>query len=257
MAEKVIEPIPSEDRPVDKKFNKLPFNKQLFRPPFVCRVQGMIGAGKTALAWSMLNKLYKRYYDEVIIYSGTMDSRDAWETLPQKRIIVLNEWNPTEFLQYIQQLEKDQEERKAKNKRMLNVCILFDDMIANGISKHHAGKSSPLEHLILICRHLNVSVIILTQDSKTGMTPAMRNNAMYHVLYRIQKNDLEKIAQEHAGDLTTEQFCNLYYSIINSAPHQFLIIDYKAPSHKRFRHGFSKVIKIKSNPLLNAPEEAE
>jgi hypothetical protein len=134
---------------------------------------------------------------------------------------------------------------------MLNVAILFDDMIANGISKHSQGKSSPLEHLILICRHLNVSIVILTQDSKTGMTPAMRNNAMYHVLYRVQKNDIEKLAQEHAGDLSTEQFIDMYYKVINSNPYQFLLIDYKAPQHKRFRLNFSKVIKLTSNPLIN------
>lgn len=238
-----IVPIPSEERPPDKKFNALPHHSVLFTPPFVARVQGMIGSGKTAWLWSMLNDFYKNYFDECIIYCATKDSARHWESLPQKAVCVLHEWEPEAFHQYLDKLEIDQEKRKAKGKRPLNICVAFDDMIATGIDKHHAGKRSPLEHLILVCRHLNVSVIILTQDSKTGMTPAMRNNAMYHILYKVQTNDLMKIADEHSNDLTTAEFVNLYNSVVHSGPHKWLMIDYKAPAARRFRMGFSKILK--------------
>jgi len=238
-----IKPIPSEDHGVDKKFLRLPHHKILFKPPFTCHVEGMIGSGKTSWAYSMLKKHYKNYFDEVVVYCGTMDSKQHWEELPHKNVVVLHEWNPKEFDDYIKQLEIDQEKRKEKGKRMLNVCLLFDDMASEGLNKHSAGKHSPLERLMLICRHLNCSVIILTQDSKICMNPAMRNNCFYHVLYRVQKNDIEKIAKEHAGDLSIDEFLRLYYSIIDSAPYQFMIIDYKAPVSKRFRHGFTKYIK--------------
>lgn len=238
-----IVPIPSEARPIDKKFLKLKYRRSLFEPPFVCRVQGMIGAGKTAFLWSMLNDFYAKYFDEVVIYCGTKDSAQHWEKIPQKAVCVLHEWNPAAFHDYLQKLEADQEARKAKGKRPLNVCIAFDDMIANGIDKHHGSKRSPLEHLILVCRHLNVSIIVLTQDSKTGMTPAMRNNCMFHVVYRVQKNDLAKIAEEHSNSLTTAEFERMYHGIMEKGPHEWLMVDYKAPPEKRFRHGFTKVIK--------------
>lgn len=258
MKEPDIKPIPSEDHGVDKKFLKLPHHSVLFKPPFTCHVEGMIGAGKTAFAWSLLDKHYKKYFDEVVVYCGTMDSKEHWEKLPHKHVAVLHEWDSNEFHEYIKQLEHDQEKRKEKGKRMLNVCILFDDMAAEGLAKHSGGKHSALERLMLICRHLNCSVIILTQDSKICMNPAMRNNCQFHVLYRVQRNDIEKIAKEHCGDLSPEEFIRMYYSIIDSGNHQFMIIDYKAPHDKRFRKGFTKIIKpIRTidKPLFNELKE--
>jgi hypothetical protein len=238
-----IKPIPSEDHGIDKKFLRLPHHKVLFKPPFTCHVEGMIGSGKTSWVYSMLNTHYKKYFDEVVVYCGTLDSKEYWEKLPHKNVVVIHQWNPTEFYDYTRQLEIDQEKRKEDGKRMLNVCMVFDDMASEGLSKKSGGAHSPLERLMLICRHLNCSVIIATQDSKICMNPAMRNNCFYHVLYRVQKNDIEKIAKEHAGDLTVPEFLRLYYSIMNSAPYQFMIIDYKATPEKRFRHGFKKIVK--------------
>lgn len=250
MSEPPIKPIPSEDRGVDKKFLKLKHHKVLFKPPFTVSVNGQIGSGKTSWAWSMLNDHYKKYFDEVIVYCGTMDSKKHWESLPHKNVAVLHEWCPASFDAYTKQLEEDQMKREEKGKRMLNICILFDDMAAEGIQKHYGGKHSPLERLMLICRHLNVSVIILTQDAKLCQNPAMRNNAMYHVLYRVQRNDLEKIAKNHCGELTPEEFMRMYYHILDSAPYQFLLIDYKAPVERRFRHNFTKIVKPVHKPLL-------
>ncbi|MBH1980655.1 hypothetical protein I8H89_04000 [Candidatus Saccharibacteria bacterium] len=250
-----VVPIPSEARPIDKKFLSLPHHRYLFKPPFVARVQGMIGSGKTSWLWSVLNDFYANYFDECVIYCGTKDSAKHWESLPQKAVCVLHDWNPTAFHAYLDKLEADQEERKAKGKRPLNVCIAFDDMIATGIDKSSGGRRSPLEHLILVCRHLNVSIIILTQDSKTGMTPAMRNNCMYHIMYRVQKNDLEKIAVEHANSLTIPEFERMYYSIMDKGSHEFLMINYKAPPEKRFRHGFTSI--IKPHHSIEDVEEAE
>ena len=251
MEEPKLKPIPSENHGVDKKFLKLPHHKILFKPPFTLHVEGMIGSGKTTFAWSLLKKHYKNYFDEVVVYCGTLDSKHHWEKLPYKNVVVLNEWNPEEFDKYITQLETDQEERKEEGKRMLNVMILFDDMAAQGLAKTHAGKNSPLEHLMLVCRHLNVSVAILTQDSKICMKPAMRNNCFFHVLYRVQRNDIEKIAKEHSGDMTPEEFIRLYYRVMDLKPYNFLIIDYKAKPSKRFRMGFTKVIR----PVTNKEEQ--
>lgn len=245
MNEPEIKPIPSEDHGIDKKFLKLPHHKLLFKPPFTCSVNGSIGSGKTSWAYSMLNKHYAKYFDEVIIYCGTKDSVQFWEKLPHKNVAVLHEWNPKEFDEYIRQLESDQEKRKEDNKRMLNVCILFDDMASEGLQKHIGGRHSPLEKLMLVCRHLNCSIIILTQDYKICQNPAMRNNSMYTILYRVQRNDIEKIAKNHCGELTPEQFIKMYYSVIDSSPYQYLLIDYKDKPENRFKKGLSKVIKLK------------
>lgn len=239
-----IRPIPSENRGEDTRFKKLKHHKVLFPPPFTCYVGGQIGAGKTAFAYSLLHDHYPKYFDEVVAYIGTKDSAKHWEKLPQKNVVVLHEWNPSEFMDYYRQLEEDQLKREEDGKKMLRVCILFDDMASEGLQKHQGGHHSPLERLFLCCRHINVSIIVLSQDSKICMNPAMRNNCFYNVLYRMTRNDVEKIAKEHCGDLMPRQFVKMYYHVINSAPHQFLLIDYKASADKRFRHGFSKIVRL-------------
>lgn len=255
--ELTITPIPSEHRPPDKRFLKLEHHKYLFPPPFVCRVQGMIGAGKSAFLWTMLSDLYKNYWDEVVIFCGTKDSAHHWEKVPQRSVCLLHDWDPAAFMEYLKQLETDQMDRIAKGKQPLRICIAFDDMIATGIEKPFNKKRSPLEHLILICRHLNVSIILLTQDSKVGMTPAMRNNCMYHVLYRVQTADLAKVAEEHSNELTPKEFERMYHNVMSKGKHEFLIIDYKAAPERRFRYGFTKIIKPLHDSEEHAPRDEE
>lgn len=245
MSDKIIvRPIPSEKRPPDTRFLRLPHHELLMKPPFVCSVYGAIGSGKTSFLWTALDDLYKDYFDEVIIYCGTVDSKESWEGVHQRSVLFLSQFEPEVFREYLHELEAAQEERKAKGKKPLRVCVAFDDMIARGLDRNSGGKSSPLLDLILVCRHLNCSVIILSQDSKLGMVPAMRNNCTHVVMYQIKQNDIKKLAEEHCGeDMTPDEFIRLHHKI-TSVPYQFLMIDYKQSPEKRFRAGFDRFVRI-------------
>ena len=94
---------------------------------------------------------------------------------------------------------------------------------------------------MLICRHeLNATVMICVQHSKQ-VNPAMRNNTLYQVILPVQKNDLAKIAEEHAGHLSTEEFMRMYYDIMGKGKHEFIVVDYKAPEPLRFRHRWDRI----------------
>ncbi|NBR26423.1 MAG: hypothetical protein EBU08_22120 [Micrococcales bacterium] len=70
----------------------------------------------------------------------------------------------------------------------------------------------------------------------------MRNNTLYNIVLPLQSNDVLKVAEEHSGHLTKEQFMDMYHTVIGKGKHDFLLIDYKAPEEKRFRHNFDKII---------------
>lgn len=233
-----IQPIPSELLPEDKRFKQLPHHKILFPPPFTSVVIGAIGSGKSSFGFSILDKHYKNYFDEVVVLSGTIDSKASWEKLHQRKVVFLNGLDEHAFTDYIKQLEKDQEERKEKGKFPVRVCLVMDDIIFEGFNKNRAGM---LEKLMMTCRHYFISIILMLQHSKQ-ISPAMRNQIMYWVLFRMTANDVEKIATEHSNFLTTDQFKDMYHNVMKKGKHEFMIIDYKAPMEDRFRHRFTKIL---------------
>jgi hypothetical protein len=74
----------------------------------------------------------------------------------------------------------------------------------------------------------------------------MRNNTMYNIILPLQKNDLLKVAEEHAGHLSSDEFLKMYYEVMNKGKYEFLVVDYKAPEERRFRHKWDKIITFNS-----------
>jgi hypothetical protein len=204
---------------------------------------GRIGSGKSSVMYSWLKNMFPRYYDEVIIFCSSTDSKEPFESLPQDEVVFLTEYDDTDFKEYIEALKENQIERMAMGKPALNVFIGFDDIVfSQAISKR--GGASMVEKLMMICRHeLNATVFICVQHSKQ-VNPAMRNNTLYNVILGVQKNDLAKIAEEHAGHLSTDEFIDVYNAVVLPKKHGFMVVDYKAPESRRFRDGWDKYIVI-------------
>lgn len=251
MQEPSIEPIPSELLPEDKKFNALPHHEVLFKPPFTCAVIGSIGSGKSSFGYSLLDKHYKNYFDELVVLCGSIDSKESWEKCHQKNVVFLNYFEENAFEEYLESLEKDQEERKKAGKFPFRCCLVMDDIVFQGFNKHKAGT---LDRLFMTCRHFNLSIILMLQHSKQ-VSAAMRNQIMYWVLFRMTQNDMEKIADEHSNFLTPEQFKVMYQNILKKGRHEFLIIDYKAPFEDRFRNRFTKILHPYQNETSSSEEE--
>lgn len=241
-----IEGIPQRESRPDKKREKLVEKHGALLPhtPATIICYGRIGAGKTSIMYSWLKNMFPKYYDEAIIFCSSSDSRDAFESLPQKRIAFLTDYDDAAFTAYVEKLKADQLERMEKGKEPLNIFIGFDDIVFSSAIGGR-GRPSMVERLMLVCRHeLNATVFICVQHSKQ-VNPGMRNNTLYHIICAVQRNDLEKIAEEHSCHLTNEEFINMYNIIQATGKHQFIVVDYKAPEPERFRHGFSKIIEIK------------
>ena len=229
-----ISVMPSEDKGIDKRFLKLPHHEILFKPPFTAVILGAIGAGKTSLGYTMMNDLYKNYFDEVVVLCGTLDSKKAWENINQKTVIFLDHLDENALKAYMEVLE---------GKFPIRVAMVMDDVVFEGFNRNRVGY---LEKLLMVTRHFNVTMIFMLQHSKM-ISAAMRNQIFYYALMRVTTNDLEKIADEHANHLTSKDFKELYHSVQKKGKHEFMIIDYKAPYDRRFRWRFTKII---GNPTI-------
>ena len=235
-----IEIMPSEDYGIDKRFLKLPNNEILFKPPFTMACVGAIGAGKTSFAYTLVNKLYKNYWDEFIVCSGTIDSKDTWEKVNQRLVLFLDNFDDVAMMEYIKDLEKVQEERKAKGKFPLRCCLLLDDIVFEGFNRNRVGT---LEKLLMTCRHYNISVILLLQHTKM-ISSAMRNQIFIFAVFRLTAVDLEKFSAEHSNLLTQKQFIEMYNDIQKKGKYEYLLVNYKKDVFNRFSHRFTTPIDI-------------
>ena len=238
MSEPEIGPIPSEIKKPDKRFNKLPNSDILFKPPFTLACIGAIGSGKSSFVYTLVNKLYKNYWDEIVCIVGTLDSKKTWENVNQRAVLYLNVFDDEAIMDYVKEIEQEQLKREEAKKSPLRVLILLDDVCMEGMNKYREGT---LEKLMMNCRHYNISIILALQHSKQ-ISPAMRNQIMHWVLFRLTANDLKKIAEEHSNLLTSDQFINMYNDIQLKGKYEFLVIDYKKPLHERFSHRFTNII---------------
>jgi hypothetical protein len=233
-----IEIMPSEDYGIDKRFLKLPNHEILFKPPFTMAVTGSIGSGKSSFIYTLINKLYKNYFDELVVVSGSIDGQKTWENINQRLVLFLNDFDDEAMMDYFKDLEKTQEERKAKGKFPLRVCVLLDDIIF-----HNKNRIGTLEKLLMVCRHWGVTVCLLLQHTKM-ISAAMRNQIYFWIVFRLTAVDLEKFAEEHSNLLTKDEFKEMYNDIQKKGKHEFLIVDYKKDMMNRFSHRFTTPIDI-------------
>lgn len=189
----------------------------------------------------------KSIFDEIVVYLGTLDAVDAFKKIPCENIIVLHEFDSDAFEHYLNDLKDHQMERLKKGKPLLNTAIVFDDFVGQALMKSSRGKSSPLERLMLTSRHeCNMSVFFCSQTYKNNgfSTPTVRNNITHWIIYGMGKNEMEKVAQEHCGDMTEEEFLEWYFECMRKK-HNFIMINYKKPVEDRYTETFTHTFRPK------------
>ena len=235
--------IPSESRPADKRLKKLKGHELLPNPcGDVILCMGSTGSGKSSFIWSLLNNWMKNYFDEVVIFSGTADSVATWEKLQQRNVVVLNGYDDAVFKGYLNDLETEQVKRREEGNYEQRVAVLFDDMVADGISR--AAKPTALDRLCLTSRHLHVMTIIASQKFRGLISPALRNNIHWLVLYRLPKADLTAIADEYGEPLSCDQFVELAEHVFEERKHNYIVIKTRHAGGSKFWDTINEPIHI-------------
>jgi len=258
-----IKPIPSEDKPEDKRMKQLNY-KNLPKLPANFMILGRCGSGKSSILYSLLTKGYtygknKSIFDECITYLGTQDSIETFKNLPIKNSIVLQEFDADDFVEYLDDLKAHQMEKLEKNKPPLNTLIIFDDYVGQNLMKAHRGKASPLERLALTSRHeCNATIMFCSQVFKnTGFSsPTIRNNITTYVISNMSRPEIEKIAEDHSQDLTPKEFIEVYDNLMKK-PYNFMVIDYRRPLNARITEQFHIPIKKPARLEQGYDEEKE
>ena len=245
-----IAPIPSEDKPKDKRLMELPYD--LPKLPSNFAVLGRVGTGKTSCVYSLLKDGYvvngKSIFMEIVCYIGNKESDKAFKDLPCDNIKVLHTFNLEAFDKYIEALRKRQLERLEAKKPPLNICLVFDDFAGQDLLKKRKGKS-PLASLLLTSRHeLNCTVFFLSQIYKNqGFSiPLIRNNITTWIIYNMSKPEAVKISEDHCNQYEPKDWLRTYEKAM-ATPHNFIVIDYRRSLNERISEQFDKPFACVSN----------
>ena len=248
-----VEVMPSEKKPRDKRLDKI---EAEFLPtlPATIMILGQCGSGKSSCLWSLMTKGFvykgkkggvKSVFDELLVYLGTLDSKDSFEKMPVKNKLILEEFEPVSFDEYCDDLKKHQLEKLEKGQPPLNTAIIFDDFAgANLMKKPKPNVAPPIEKLCLTSRHeQNATIFYCSQFYKnTGFTsPSVRANVTTIILYKMARNEVRKIAEEYAEGYEVDEWIEHYDRIIASRPYAFVVWDRRRPMNAdRWTDGFTK-----------------
>lgn len=234
------EVIPCENKPVDKRMEKMD-KKFLPKLPATFYILGNCGSGKSSILWTLLTKGYvygknnKSIFDEALIYLGTQDAKEAFEKLPIKNKLILEEYNPVVFEEYQNDLKTHQMEKLEKNQAPLNSLIIFDDFVGAGLMKKpRPNAPPPIEKLALTSRHeCNATIMMCSQVYKNSgfSVPSVRNNITTFVISRMSHQELMKIADELSENYEPDEWLEIYYQVMKE-PYNFVVLDRRRPAHE-------------------------
>ena len=261
-----IEVMPAEKKPKDRRIDKINF-KDLPKIPANILLLGRCGSGKSSILYSLLTKGFtygpknKSLFDEAVFYIGTLDSKHIFEKLPIKNSLVLEEFDPIDFSNYLDDLRTHQLEKLEKNKPPMNTLICFDDFVGAALMKRINNKPSPLEKLVLTSRHeANATIMFCSQVYRNSgfSNPTVRNNLTTIILAQMSRIELEKISEEYSGDMTKDEFIGIYDRVMASRPFNFMVMDSRRPLNARWTEQFSTPIpRPKRLQELDASAEKE
>lgn len=242
------EVVPSEDKPHDKRMDKLEA-KFLPKLPATFYILGKCGSGKSSILWTLLTRGYvygkskKSIFDEAVIYLGTLDAKESFEKLPIKNKLILDEYDPIDFEEYQEDLKQHQMEKLAKNKPPLNTIIIFDDFVGAGLMKKpRPNAPPPIEKLALTSRHeANCTLVFASQVYKNSgfSAPSVRNNITTFVVSAMSRPELMKIAEELSEDYEPDEWIQIYDRIMAKRPYNFVVMDRRRPMDQRWTERFS------------------
>jgi hypothetical protein len=247
-----LEVMPAENKKRDPRLDKMDGAGWAPEVPATILFAGQCGSGKSSILWSLLTKAYvtgdkkkKSVFDEALYFLGTADAIECFKKIPIENHLILREFDPVTFDEYMDDLKDHQLERLSKGKSMMNPLIVFDDFAGeNLMKKTRVGGASPIQKLCLTSRHeAGTTVMYLTQFFRnTGFTsPAVRGNITTIILSKMANNEVRKIAEEFSEMYEVDEFIEHYDRIMASAPFQFLCWERRRDMSKdRWTHGFVK-----------------
>ena len=96
-------------------------------------------------------------------------------------------------------------------KRKRTILIVFDDMIADVMSKNIF--QAIIKELFIRCKILIISLVFITQSYFSNAKEARLNSTHYLIMKLHDKRELQKIAINDSADTSYKDFVKIYKNI--------------------------------------------
>jgi hypothetical protein len=237
-----------EIKKVPKKRNKfidsLPKLNPMIMPYFSNTLMvAPTNTGKTNMAINLLDRkeFYGRKFDKIYLFSSTFQQDDLWRSCKTVRkedmtsiYLQLNDKN-------IQAVLNEQTEAK-KSGEPINSLMILDDMM------YELHKCKLMQTLLTRNRHFYLTIWITTQKYNTYVSPIIRNNCRFFILFGISnKKEREVILDELSGKVSEQQLEMMWNYARGDHDYNFLVIDTRSPMDKMFRKQFLSYIEVKEH----------
>ena len=157
----------------------------------ICSV-GSKGAGKTSFMLSCLRAcLEKNIYDDyvLILPSYEVEADDSYRFLAEYDEVTI-------YTRYHEKIARDLYRCNHNINTRKNTLFVIDDASAFAVDLHN-GKSSELVGLIAESRHVKITTWILVHSLRNILSPILRENIRYLLLYSITNRKLlESVYEE-------------------------------------------------------------
>jgi hypothetical protein len=195
----------------------------LLRGPFSLLEIAPKGSGKTVLLQNLL-MWYEKYFDNIFIFSPTLNLDDKWKKLIDKLRIpeenLFSYYNDGEVSMLMQKIKNANKNRSHKDK--IRCLFIFDDIIEQ---LPRGSRVSALNKLAMNHRHYNISHIIISQSFKKVDTVVRMNTTGIILFNTDNSKEREKIVEELAGNFSQIEFMKMYLDAV-SEKFSFLFINY-------------------------------
>ena len=149
--------------------------------PFAMVIASKRNSGKTLFVSQLIQELVRTKKIHVpLVYSNTAHLNGDYSFLPEG---LVRPFNP-ENLKRV--MDKQSTTPKETRRPLL---VVFDDVLGDG----SAEGNKEILYCYAMGRHINIHPILISQTANRVLTPAIRNNADYFILSRLNRQQLQEV----------------------------------------------------------------
>ncbi len=158
----------------------------------------------------------KHYFDKMFLICPTEVVNGFYEDIIEKKCIFTS-YDEDFIKKLVDTMTRTNS--KTTNDKKQNVLLILDDCISDATIK----TSKPFELLFTRGRHINISIIFISQYLKAAITPVIRNNIDFCLFSQVNAQGLKLIFDEYNYNLNKNEFYDLFQKATKD--YGFLIIN--------------------------------
>lgn len=207
--------------PAEAKVRDHRIPQELAVPPLMTTVCAPRRSGKSALIYGLIDDVYAKIFDKVVILSDLVEYDESVKVLAGKR---------HKNIYYTDEVTNDSirrilEEQKEASKRGKTLLMFLDDAGDDAMSSQLNREMSKIYTRL---RHVKGSAMVAIQSVRGQLTNKMKNCSTEWIVFKNAMEDMKILSRTLASAYKTEREVLAYLLECTEVPYSFCYIDRSA-----------------------------